>query len=96
MLDFNVGLALLTAAGSVVVVLWQGGRQVGKIEAAVGRLSKLEEALHEVPLLRTDVEILKNLYERQHSDFRNLQNRFEKTQEEQIEIRVRLASQHDG
>jgi hypothetical protein len=96
MLDINVGVALLTAAGSVAVVLWQGGRQVGKIETAVSRLSKLEEALKDVPLLRTDIEILKNLYERQHSDFRNLQNRFDKSQEDQIEIRVKMASQHDG
>jgi molecular chaperone GrpE (heat shock protein) len=96
MLDFNVGLALLTAIGTAAATIFYSGRQIGRIEAAVARLTKLEEALKDVPLLRTDVEILKNLYERAHSDFRNLQNRFENSEKEQVEIRVKLASQHDG
>jgi hypothetical protein len=95
MLDPNVLIALLTAVGTAVATIFYGGRQIGRIETAVGRLSKLEEALKDVPLLRTDVEILKNLYERQHSDFRSLQNRFDKSQEEQVSIRVKLASQHN-
>ena len=96
MLDLNVGLALATAIGTAVATIFFSGRQVGKVEAAVARLTKLEEALKDVPLLRTDVEILKNMYESARSDFKALRNRFEASEKEQVEIRVKLASQHDG
>ena len=96
MLDLNVGLALITAVGTAVATIFYSGRQVGKVEAAVSRLSKLEEALKDVPLLKTDVELLKNMFQHAHSDFRNLRARFEASEKEQVEIRVKLASSHDG
>jgi len=95
-IDLNVGIAVATTVGTLAATIFYSGRQIGRIEAAVARLTKLEDALKDVPLIKTDVEILKNMYERIRSDFRGLQNRFEKSEEEQVEIRVKLASQHDG
>jgi hypothetical protein len=95
MLDLNVGLALLTAIGTAVATVFYSGRQIGRIESAVGRLTKLEDALKDVPILRTEVEMLKNMYESARSDFKNLRNRFETSEKEQVEMRVKLASHHE-
>ena len=72
MIDPNVALALLGCLGSTSAMLFYSGRQVGKVEAAVGRLSIIESALKDIPVLKTDVEILKSMYAQTRSDFKAL------------------------
>lgn len=99
MIDPNVGLALLTAIGTVVASVFYGGRQVGKIEAAVSRIAQLEvslkESIQEIPKLRIDLGVLQDLYPRMRSDYKNLRNEITEIRKELTEARVKLASQHD-
>ena len=68
MLDYNVlvgsvtaGIAVITAAGSTGLIIWHGGRQVGKVDAAISRLAGIEQKLEKIPLLEAKVEINENL-----------------------------------
>jgi hypothetical protein len=94
MIDINVGLALLTTVASAGAMIFYGGRQVGRVETAIVRLANLEIQLTKIPKIETDIAILQEIYEKNHSDFRQLQNKVERISEGMI--RGKLASQHEN
>ena len=94
MIDVNVAIASLTTVGSAVMIIFYGGRQVGKVEAAVARLGGIEAKVEKIPLLSTKIEILENMYTNTHSDIRSLKTKVEILSEKSAEMRGKLASQH--
>ena len=102
MLDYNVlvgsvtaGIAVITAAGSTGLIIWHGGRQVGKVDAAISRLAGIEQKLEKIPLLEAKVEINENLITRMRSDHKTLAARVDNQIEQTAEIRGKLESVHD-
>lgn len=94
-MSVEVVAALGASVLSVVLVIWQGGRQVGKVESAIGRLSKLEGALEAVPALVVKVDTLTEFTTRLSSDHRALRDTTTETSMAVAEIRGRLQSVHD-
>lgn len=89
------GIAVLTAIGSTALVLFHGGRQVGRVEAAIGRLTGIEEKLRKVVDHEIKIEVIEKLYERMRSDFKDLKRRVEGTADETAEMRGQFKSHHE-
>jgi hypothetical protein len=92
-----VGTAVgaVTACGTAAMVLFHGGRQVGRVEAAISRLTGIEEKLKKVIDHDVDIGILKDSYERMRSDHKRLAAKVEGTAEETAEMRGRFESVHE-
>lgn len=68
----EVVVAIITSIVSVALVVWNGGRQAGRVQAAIDRLKGIEEKLDKVPELTVKVGTLEQLYERGRSDHKEL------------------------
>jgi Tfp pilus assembly protein PilE len=85
--DLNVVVAIVVSLGSAALVIWRGGVQVGRIEAALTRLIGIEARLEKVDSLELSVAVL------------NEQNRAQKSQHNELKqevalMRSRLPSTH--
>jgi len=99
MIDPNVIVAILTSLGagalSVGLVLFHGGRQAGKVEAAVNRLTGIETKLGKVDELAVSVGTLQNAFTSLRSDHKELKVKIDRVIEGTAEIRGKLASTHE-
>ena len=86
---------MLASFGSVLLVLFNGGRQVGRVEAAISRLTGIEESLKRVADHEVKLGILQETVNRTRSDFKDLRNRLLENIEEGAEMRGKLESRHD-
>jgi hypothetical protein len=80
-LDINVVLAIITAIGAAIMVIWRGGIQVGKVEAIIGRLEGFETRLHVLNELDTKVSTIERSIDHIRSDHKELRTRVEKIDE---------------
>ena len=80
-MDPNVVLAvsasLTSTVASALLVVFYGGRQVGRIEAAVSRLLKIEARLGKVDEIETKIGTVEAFYRRLHSDHQDLKRRID-------------------
>jgi hypothetical protein len=94
-MELNVVIALLTCFGTGCMVLFHGGRQVGRVEAAVSRLSGIEKSLEKIGELVTRVGVLEGAYERLRSDHKDLRHKVDDTTKDTATMRGRYESHHD-
>jgi hypothetical protein len=90
----SCGVAVVTAIASTALVLFHGGRQVGRVESAISRLTNIEEKLNKVIDHDIKISVLTEAYDRMRSDFKDLKRRVEGTAEETAEMRGKYGSQH--
>ena len=102
-MDMNVlvgtiaaGTATLGSIVSALLVIFHGGRQVGKVEAVIDRLSSIEEKVKLIPELEVRLGQQEQLAMRLRSDHKELARKVDKALETNAELRGRLSSQHDG
>ena len=97
-MDLNVLIAIVTALGSVALVLWHGGRQVGRVESAITRLLGIETVTKEtastVQKHEVKLGILENSFSALRSDHRELKSKVDSTKEDTAAIRGKLESFH--
>lgn len=88
-------IALGTSVCSVALVLFAGGRQVGRVEAAITRLSGIEAKLEKVPIIEAKLGTLEDTYRLLRSDHKELRRQVFGEAVETAEMRGRLESKHD-
>lgn len=71
-MSIEVVVALITCVVSVGLVLFNGGRQAGRVEAAIKRLESIEKNLEAVPELKVKVGVTEEAILRMRSDHREL------------------------
>jgi len=79
--------AILTCLGATVLVIWHGGRQVGRVEAAIARLVGIEAKVETIPELAVKVDLVQEIASRMRSDHNELAQQV-------AHMRGRLDSQH--
>lgn len=90
------GTATVASVVSAFLVIFHGGRQVGKVEAAISRLTSIEDKVKVIPELEVRLGQQEQIALRLRSDHRELANKVDRVLEGNAELRGRLQSQHDG
>lgn len=90
----SCGVAVLTAIGSTSLVLFHGGRQVGRVQGAIERLTGIEDKLKKIIDHEIKIEVLTDAYDRMRSDFKELRRKVEGTSENTAEMRGKYESKH--
>lgn len=88
-------MSALVAVVSLALLLINGGRQVGRIETVVNRLTGIETKLEKVIDHEVQIGILTQVVERLRSDHKSLAAKVDSVSLRAAEVRGRLESTHD-
>jgi hypothetical protein len=89
------GTAAVASIVSAFLVIFHGGRQVGKVEAAISRLVGIEAKVDIIPELEVRIGQQEEVTLRLRSDHKDLAVRVDRVVEGTAEMRGRFQSQHD-
>lgn len=84
---------MVAAIGSVlsaVAVIFHGGRQIGRVEAAIAHLTSLEKKIEGIPALETRVQQNSEFLRTISSEHRELRHRVDRVENDGATMRGRL------